>query len=147
MEYYATYKVEPQFKKSVTETELWVNSETNQFFETEVLWRSGEYLIHLENEEEEKAFLEDVEFCNKNNHAFEVSSYDYELLSTWDSCYEGYRVLTKDFEEIDPEEDEEVASLIEKYEEDWSDALYEAGFDSDDLEVHITNVTVTKEED
>ena len=41
-----SYKIEPRFKKSVEEIEHWRNPETEQTPSVEVLWRTGEYIIH-----------------------------------------------------------------------------------------------------
>jgi hypothetical protein len=128
-----TYRITPACKKSVEEVECWSNEEKGLNFYTEIMWRSGEYLIHLESEDDVELF----ESTKDDTDEFCLDNFHYELVETHDACSEDYYVLNrKDYSKA---EDEYATQLIEKYEEDWSDALYEEGFDSTELTTTIYN--------
>lgn len=135
MEFPVTYEITPKYKKSVEEIELWRNEEGNTF-RTEVMWRSGTYLVHIQDADE----MDMLQNAYDDEDALELDDFsEFELVDTWDSCYENYALLDKEGNELDPEEDTYAQELLEAYEEDWSDALYERGFDSEDLYTTIYN--------
>lgn len=136
-----SYKIEPRIKKSVEEIEYWRNPETNQTLAVEVVWRTGEYIVHPQSEDEEK---EIQRFANMSDdeaveEGFVVTNFEeWELISTWDGCYEEVH-FHWDLDE-DARED-----LTEQYWEENTDLFYQMGFDSDDCEVTIYNGIVIEE--
>ena len=130
-----SYKIEPRFKKSVEEIEHWRNPETEQTLAVEVLWRTGEYIIHPQNEEEEQEILR---FANMNEdeaaeEGFVITAFEeWELISTWDGCYEEVH-FHWDLE------DDEREELSEQYWEENTQMFYDMGFDSYDCDITIYN--------
>lgn len=127
------YEINPKYKKSLYEREVWSNE--THIFETEIMWRQGTYLVTINDQEEEETFLKIAE----EEGILELDDYEFEMLDTYDSCSEDYNVYDKQWNQLDPDEDTYAHELLEAYQEDWSDALYERDFDSDEMFTTIYN--------
>jgi len=135
------YRLEPATKKSVVETEYF-QREDGLRLSVEVGWRWGEFVIHVpETEEELQPWLEDRWGITKEEYdedpdsyptmpdpeeddTCELEDYEFEMLSTWDGCWEDYEVYVpygKDFEVDGDEEDQ----ILETLSEDGCSALWE----------------------
>ena len=131
-----SYKVSPKYKKSVEEVEFLRGVEDkNKFASICTLWRSGSYVIHTENEEEEE-MLKDLD----DAFVFEVTEFEnWELIETWDGCSEDVTFIRG----FSDEKAEELHEQIE--EEGWWDILIEReGMDSEDMEIFIHNGVIVE---
>jgi hypothetical protein len=114
----ATWKVTPQWKKSIIERQFWTKDDNTFVFET--CWRGGEFTV--ETEDDNPPELEpgvDILDCG----------YDSEMVETFDGCSEDY-----DFDDCD----EETQEWLEEFLEDNSVFdLEEHGWYSSDCEMII----------
>ena len=128
-----SYRIIPQHKKSVIEIEFYKHADGREL-RREVVWRSGEYIVHLESEAEIKSLAAAL----NDKHDFRCSDYaNWELDHTWDGQSEYWRGtglddLEAEWEAMDEDEQEEWFSFRTWIED-------EKGFDCDDLEVVIEN--------
>jgi len=137
MEFPQTYLIQPKYKKSIEEVEEWVQSkEPYLTFRTEIFWRSGSYLVHVQDQEE----LDLLTRLHENDLTLMLEDFqDFELLDTWDGVSEDYYVMDVKGNYLDTEEDAVAVELLEAYQEEWSDALYERDFDSEGCQTNIYN--------
>ena len=114
----ATWKVTPQWKKSIIERQFWTKDDNTFVYET--CWRGGEFTV--ETEDDNPPELEpgvDILDCG----------YDSEMVETFDGCSEDY-----DFDDCD----EETQEWLEEFLEDNSVFdLEEHGWHSSDCEMII----------
>ena len=127
-----SYKITPQFKKSVIEIEIYKDADGREL-RRETVWRTGEYIVHLESEAEVMHLTGSL-----NSHDWRCSDYEnWELDHTWDGCSEDWRGDA--FDDLETEWNE----LAEDERDEWFDFRTwiedEKGFDCDDLEVVIEN--------
>lgn len=143
------YRIEPTYKKSVVEYRVF--QKDNLMATQEIGWRWGEFIIHVpETEDELKEWceyrgyesiqdlkdsygLEEGEpipqfvFSPEETDEYvELDDYDWEMISTWDGCWEYWSVTGPDLK------DEEKEALVEEieaiYYEEYENGLYEAGW-------------------
>lgn len=120
-------KVEPTFKKSVEERELWYNPTTRQFAEYTTGWRWGTYYIDIDPAE-----LEDIKLKGEREQGIEITAYeDWELDSCWDQCWGGWATW-----KMGEGQDEEFAEELEEMEDAYM-WLEINGFQQEDLEVEF----------
>lgn len=114
----ATWKVTPQWKKSIIERQFWTKDDNTFVYET--CWRGGEFTV--ETEDDNPPELEPgVDILN--------CGYDSEMVETFDGCSEDY-----DFDDCD----EETQEWLEEFLEDNSVFdLEEHGWYSSDCEMII----------
>jgi hypothetical protein len=114
----ATWKVTPQWKKSIIERQFWTKDDNTFVYET--CWRGGEFTV--ETEDDEPPELEPgVDILN--------CGYESEMVETFDGCSEDY-----DFDDCD----EETQEWLEEFLEDNSVFdLEEHGWYSSDCEMII----------
>ena len=114
----ATWKVTPQWKKSIIERQFWTKDDNTFVFET--CWRGGEFTVVTEDDNPPE--LEPgVDILN--------CGYDSEMVETFDGCSEDY-----DFDDCD----EETQEWLEEFLEDNSVFdLEEHGWYSSDCEMII----------
>lgn len=146
------YRIEPTYKKSVVEFRVW--KKDNITATQEIGWRWGEFIIHVpETEDELKEWcqirgyegiqdlkdsygLEDDEpipqsafLPEETDEYVELDDYDWELISTWDGCWEYWSVAATDKKMEDEEKEALVEEIESIYEESYEDGLYEAGWE------------------
>ena len=124
-----SFTVRPACKKSLEEVEVWKNDKGHMFI-TEVMWRSGEYIVHLNDEDD----LQLWEECKDDTDEFVLDNFEHEMVETFDACSEEYSVVIDNVTITD--EDNEI---IQAYQEDWSDALYERDFEAENMTTTIYN--------
>ena len=56
-----SYAVSAQWKKSLCEIEQYKHEETGKMLNTEVTWRNGTFIIHIENEDEKEELVKNLE--------------------------------------------------------------------------------------
>lgn len=95
------YEVGPKYKKSLNEYTVFRSESLGVTVRTECLWRGGTFVVAMNDEEYEEA---------KTTDYFDLDDYPHDLLETWDSCYEGYEILT----EVDEEREEELNEMFEE---------------------------------
>lgn len=133
------YAVTPKWKKSLVETERFLSEDedSKRIVTTETLWRSGTFVVALNDEEyKEMLELEDVP----------LEEYEYATEDTWDGVSFEIYVYDPDIT------DEEREELREKYEEvneeeflnSW---LEENGYMSDGCQFHIDCEAIVEEYD
>jgi len=81
-----TYNVSNMNKKSVVEVEMYRHKNNSlRGVNTEIIWRTGEFTIYIESEEEAESLQEmldnSTEFCTDAFNTFEMES-------CWDGCGE-----------------------------------------------------------
>lgn len=114
----ATWKVTPQWKKSIIERQFWTKDGNTFTYET--CWRGGEFTV--ETEDDNPPELEPgVDILN--------CGYDSEMVETFDGCSEDY-----DFDDCDEETQEWLEEFLE---ENSVFDLEEHGWYSSDCEMII----------
>ena len=87
-----SYAVSAQWKKSLCEIEQYKHEDTGKMLNTEVTWRNGTFIIHIENEDEK----EELERCMYIDDDNEPEIWDFEAFeniemdSTFDGCSEDW---------------------------------------------------------
>ena len=85
-----TYKLEPLYKKSIIETEIYTkyvdeDKKVEYYLHREILWRHGEFLIELNNKE--------FNYLNENiTDVIYLDKYVYEHLACYDACNIDYNL-------------------------------------------------------
>ena len=150
------YKIEPVRKKAVVEFEYWrrgSQEEGFQFATKELGWRWGEFTIRVpETSEEIDAWIanrpegwgtrEEVDdmlsqgisvfLPEKDDDYIELDSYDYEMDSTWDGCWEEWEVGGKVEDEYAL-----IEEIEEGYAEEYEEYMVENGWDNYDYTIEI----------
>jgi hypothetical protein len=164
------YRVEPTYKKSVVEYRVW--RKDNLTATQEIGWRWGSFVVHVpENEEDmlewvklkgcesieayrDEYGLEDDEeiplidlMPNENLEWVDMDDYVYDMIETWDGCWEDWSVYGPNLDD-----DDEKAAIVQRieecYEENWEDGLYEDGWEevTGYYEIH-TQVSVVESDE
>ena len=136
------FKIEPQWKKSVVESEFFRHPEKTGTIEVVVCWRGGEYYIDIDDDNIEELTMMD-QAMKDPEEAFEVTAFEgWELDSTWDGVSEDLY-----FHNMDADFDEEA--FKEEYDGDdggWDYLVEDQRWDADSCEIWIQNgVTITEE--
>lgn len=111
-------------KKSVYNTETWYNDETDQTFFVEEMFRWGETVLLLDEDE-----LKEIQECISEQIPIVASDYEIEDQNLDDGC-------AMDFYSDDNENDEDfVAQIEEMWDNKFYEGFEEAGFFQEDSEV------------
>jgi len=146
------YLIEPTYKKSVIEREIFDRQDDDRILTMETGWRWGAFIIDVpETEEEIKTFLESrcydsleefledhsktslSEFLlpNETDEFIDLSEdYDFELLFTDDGCWTDFTVTTRKSELDEDTAHEMSEELSELFFEDGWCGLEENGWES-----------------
>jgi len=128
------YRVEPTYKKSVVEREIFENEDKTKYVCLQELWRWGEYLITPQNEDEVEMLMTGIE----EDEGICVTDFEeWELDNTWDGCATDFEFWGKGWESEEAKE-----AFEEEYFEKYYEAFEEHDFMSIDCEVYI-NCKVT----
>ena len=116
------YVIKNSEKKNVYCTETWYNDETDEMFYIEEMFRWGETVLRLGDDD-----LKEIQNDLSNGHPINVSRYIIEDQNLDDGC-------AMDF--FSQDDDEELVERVEKI---WDNGLYsgleDAGFFQEDAEV------------
>lgn len=133
-----TYRVEPTYKKSVEEHEIFENADKTKYVNMIQLWRWGTWYVTPQNQEEVDMLLEGMEQSGLCITDFE----EYEMDSTFDGQSTDFEYWGK------PGWTEEEKEEFEAdYFENFFEAFERRDLESYDLEVYIhCAVTAVEEE-
>ena len=166
------FRIEPEFKKAVTDTETWkkeIEGETAYLTKSET-YRWGAFLVRVpETDEEIKECLEDKDMTMEDvknfygedfdlnelwlpdptDEWYEMSDYQADMLEMWDGCATDWDIIvSKDV--LDEEAKEEMLDhLMVVYDEEFDFGIVEEGWQEVDCvqEIHTTLSIVECEED
>ena len=131
-----SYSVNAYWKKSLEETELWTNEETNQAITITTLWRNGTFIVTPQNEEEVEELQRHLDNAGNTEFNEGLEVYYFEDVE-FDSTFDG---VSTDLDFVGSYEwtEEEKETIEEGYNEDWTTYLEtDLGMDTQGCEYYI----------
>ena len=132
------YVIKPKFKKSICESQFWINTLSNGKNVKIVVnnvFRWGSFYIELNDKQKEQIISSDQ---------INLIDYTYELIETWDGGCD-FWIETVDEDSFNSEEQEEIENLIyqwpveilENENDDWSRGISDdGGYDEEKMEAN-----------
>jgi len=122
------YVIKPKFKKSICETQFWINTLSNGKnvkVEVNTVFRWGSFNIEL-NDKQKDQILSSIQI--------NLNDYEHELIETWDGC--DFWLETVDEDSFNSEEQEEIENLINQWPVEHEYYEVDDGYDEEKMEAN-----------
>jgi len=122
------YTIYPKFKKQYTEREVFKDNDSEDRVVIEALWRSGAYIIKINNEEEKELLEGYMSEDSQQDFMEPCEFYENEFVESFDECGRDVYVHLAEGSEADED------AILEGVEEEGHDWFWENNYDSWDCE-------------